>query len=118
MTEDKTAQSAQGYKKDPRNDDVLVYVNGELVKRNEARVSLFDAGFVLGDGVWEGLRAHRGEVLFAAAHLARLWEGLKALDIDIGLTQRQLLGMVRVLCVCQAGGGGLRQDAEGCRVQA
>ena len=51
MTEDRTAQSAQGYKKDPRNDSVLVYVNGAFVPRNEARVSIFDAGFVLGDGV-------------------------------------------------------------------
>ena len=51
-----TGESAQGYVTDPRNDGVLVYVNGAFVPRNEASVSVFDSGFVLGDGIWEGLR--------------------------------------------------------------
>ena len=73
----------------------------DIVLRRQARVSALDAGFMMGDGVWEGLRVHRGVVLFAARHLARLWEGLKALDIDAGgLTQRQLLNMVRQRRVC------------------
>ena len=94
MTEDKTAQSAQGYKKDPRNDDVLVYVNGELVKRNEARVSLFDAGFVLGDGVWEGLRLVKGKLISLEAHLDRLFEGATAIDLDLGMDRA---GVVKVI---------------------
>ena len=51
-----TSRSAQGYVADPRNDHVLVWLNGQLVPRAQAMVSVFDAGFALGDGVWEGLR--------------------------------------------------------------
>ncbi len=52
--------------------------------RPAARVSVFDSGFLLGDGVWEGLRLHGGVVLFAEQHFRRLWEGAKALDMDLG----------------------------------
>lgn len=85
MTEGTSAQSAQGYKADSRNDTVLVYVNGTFVPRNEARVSIFDAGFVLGDGVWEGLRLVKGKLISLEAHLDRLFEGARAIDLDIGL---------------------------------
>lgn len=79
-------ESAQGYVDDPRNNDVLVYVNGEFVRRNEARISIFDSGFVLGDGVWEGLRLVKGRLISLEAHLDRLFEGARsiALDIDLG----------------------------------
>jgi branched-chain amino acid aminotransferase len=80
-----SSQSAQGYQADPRNDKVLVYVNGKLVPRNEAQVSIFDAGFVLGDGVWEGLRLIKGKLVSLEAHLDRLFEGAKAIDLAIGL---------------------------------
>jgi hypothetical protein len=63
---------SQDYAVDPRNENVLVYLNGALVPRGEARVSIFDAGFVLGDGVWEGLRLHKGALMFLDAHLDRL----------------------------------------------
>ena len=55
--------SAQGYLDDPRNEDVLVYINGEFFPRDRATVSVFDAGFALGDGVWEGLRVVRGRII-------------------------------------------------------
>src|SRR5438045_7941944 len=83
-------ESAQGYLADPRNDGVLVYVNGAFVPRAEATVSVFDAGFVLGDGVWEGLRLHNGRLLFLEAHLSRLYEGLDAIALPIGLTPAEL----------------------------
>ena len=70
-----SGESAQGYMADPRNDEVLVYVNGEFVPRDEARVSVFDSGFVLGDGVWEGLRLVKGRLISLDAHLDRLFEG-------------------------------------------
>ena len=73
------------YAEDPRNASVLVYVNGEHLPRAEATVSVFDSGFVLGDGVWEGLRVHRGRYAFLDAHLDRLYEGAMALDLDIGM---------------------------------
>ncbi len=84
------AHGTHDFVDDPRNRDVLIYVNGELVPRDRAVVSVFDSGFVLGDGIWEGLRVHNGRVAFLADHLARLFEGAKALDLDIGLDPRGL----------------------------
>lgn len=75
--------SAQSYVADPRNDTVLVYVNGDLVPRDQARVSVFDAGFGLGDGVWEGLRLVRGRILSLEAHLDRLYEGANAIRLPM-----------------------------------
>ncbi len=73
------------YLVDPRNADILISVNGELVPRAEATVSVFDSGFILGDGIWEGLRVHDGGIAFLDRHLDRLFEGAKALDIDLPL---------------------------------
>ncbi|MEO8176289.1 MAG: aminotransferase class IV [Sphingomicrobium sp.] len=75
---------------DPRNASILISVNGELKPRAEAVVSVFDSGFVLGDGVWEGLRVHDGRIAFLERHLDRLFEGAKAIAMDIGLTRDQL----------------------------
>ena len=75
---------------DPRNATVQVYLNGELVPRAEATVSVLDAGFLLGDGVWESFRIHKGKPAFLNDHLDRLWEGLAALDLDPGLDRPQL----------------------------
>ncbi|MBK1614610.1 aminotransferase class IV [Rubrivivax gelatinosus] len=84
------AQSIQDFHDDPRNADIRIWVNGELKHRNEAVVSVFDSGFVLGDGVWEGLRIFGGHPAFLDAHLDRLYEGAKALAMDIGLTRAEL----------------------------
>src|ERR1700758_4747604 len=75
---------------DPRNRDILIYVNGALCPRAQAVVSVFDSGFILGDGVWEGLRVHRGRIAFLTAHLERLYEGAKAIDLDVGLDRAGL----------------------------
>ena len=75
---------------DPRNETILINVNGQLVPRAEASVSVFDSGFMLGDGVWEGLRLHRGRIAFLDAHLDRLYEGAKAIAMDIGLSREEL----------------------------
>lgn len=84
------AKGTHDYLDDPRNADILINVNGELVPRDEAKVSVFDSGFVLGDGVWEGLRVHNGKVAFLAHHLDRLFEGAKAIDLDVGLDREAL----------------------------
>ena len=88
-------ESAQGYVPDPRNEQVLVYVNGDFVPRHEARVSVFDSGFVLGDGVWEGLRLVDGRIISFDAHLDRLFEGARSIALDIGLTRAQVQQAVR-----------------------
>ena len=84
------AKGTHEFEDDPRNQNILIYVNAELHPRAEAKVSVFDSGFVLGDGVWEGLRLHHGRLAFLGAHLDRLYEGAKALDLDIGLSQSEL----------------------------
>ncbi len=82
--------SAQAYVSDARNESVLVYVNGQFVPRAQAVVSVFDAGFGLGDGVWEGLRLAGGRIISLQAHLDRLYEGARSIAIHIGLTRQQL----------------------------
>jgi branched-chain amino acid aminotransferase len=82
------------YEDDPRNDDVQVYVNGDLTHRSQAAVSVFDSGFVLGDGVWEGLRVHGGHPVFLDRHFDRLFEGAKALAFDIGMSRAALTDAV------------------------
>jgi branched-chain amino acid aminotransferase len=84
------AKGTHEYEDDPRNAGILIYVNGELVPRAAASISVFDSGFVLGDGVWEGLRLHRGRILFLDAHLERLYAGARALDFDVGLDHQAL----------------------------
>jgi len=78
------------YQDDPRNASILIDINGELFPRNEAKVSVFDSGFVLGDGVWEGLRVHNGKIAFLDRHLERLYDGAKALDMEMSVTPEQL----------------------------
>ena len=88
-----TATAAHGthdHADDPRNAQILISVNGRLVPRAEAVVSVFDAGFVLGDGVWEGLRISGGHPAFLERHLDRLWEGAAAIALDIGITRAEL----------------------------
>ncbi len=75
---------------DARNASILINVNGELKPRAEALVSVFDSGFMLGDGVWEGLRVHSGTFAFLDRHLDRLFEGAKAIALDIGLSREAL----------------------------
>ena len=88
------ASSAQGYLDDPRNAHVLVYVNGAFFPRDKASVSVFDSGFVLGDGVWEGLRFIKGKLLACDAHMARLFEGARAIDLDIGMTREKVVAAI------------------------
>ncbi|MGY9056544.1 MAG: aminotransferase class IV [Alphaproteobacteria bacterium] len=94
--------ATHAYEVDPRNADILICVNGEHKPRAEATVSVFDSGFILGDGVWEGLRLHHGKLAFIDQHMVRLFEGAKALDMDIGLTPDQLVA--RIDAICQANG--------------
>ncbi len=78
------------YVDDPRNANILIYVNGEMVPRERAMVSVFDSGFILGDGIWEGLRVHKGAIAFLDQHLDRLYEGAAALDIGMDLSREAL----------------------------
>ena len=73
-----------------KNKNILIYVDGKLMPRDEAKVSVYDSGFMMGDGVWEGIRLHNNKWLFLDEHIHRLYEGAKAIDLNIGLTKDQL----------------------------
>ena len=75
---------------DSRNENVLIYVDGQIVPKAEAKVSVFDSGFMLGDGVWEGLRLYNGRWAFIDEHLDRLFAAAKAIDLSIGLSCEQI----------------------------
>ena len=85
------AKGTHDYVDDPRNAAIKINVNGELFARDAAKVSVFDSGFILGDGVWEGLRVHDGGMPFLDLHLDRLYEGAKTIDMDIGLSRAELI---------------------------
>jgi branched-chain amino acid aminotransferase len=88
------AQGTHEFVDDPRNASILIYINGALLPRAQANVSVFDSGFVLGDGVWEGLRVVDGHPLFLDAHLDRLYEGAKAIALDIGMDRAALTAAI------------------------
>ena len=79
---------------DARNEDIQIFVNGRIVPKAQALVSVYDAGFMLGDGVWEGIRLYNGQWAFVDEHIERLFEAAKAIDIDIGLTPDQVISAV------------------------
>ncbi|QLG74133.1 hypothetical protein HG535_0G00180 [Zygotorulaspora mrakii] len=89
--QDQTKYSAQSYAADARNENVKVYVNGEFYPRNEASVSVFDAGFALGDGVWEGMRLINGKLLAVDEHMDRLYSGAASIQINIGLSKDEMI---------------------------
>ncbi|MCH8299784.1 MAG: aminotransferase class IV [Candidatus Marinimicrobia bacterium] len=80
------SKSTHDYIDDERNNNILIYINGDLLPRSEAKISVFDSGFLLGDGVWEGIRLHNGKLVFGKEHLERLSDGAKALDIELGMS--------------------------------
>jgi branched-chain amino acid aminotransferase len=76
---------------DERNAQLKIYVNGAIVHRDEARVSVYDSGFLLGDGVWEGIRLYQGRWAFLDEHMDRLFEAAKAIDLDIGMDRAAVI---------------------------
>jgi branched-chain amino acid aminotransferase len=86
---------SQDYEHDPRNETALLYLNGALVPRDQAVVSVFDAGFALGDGVWESFRLHDGQLPFLDAHLDRLFRGARGIQLDIGMTRDEVTSALR-----------------------
>ena len=91
MTPPSASRGSQAFTPDPRNESLLVWVNGRLLPREEAVVSVFDAGFVLGDGVWEGIRLVNGRLAFLDEHLDRLMRGAAQIRLEVGLERRDLV---------------------------
>ena len=76
---------------DTRNENVWISINGEFFQRNEAKISVFDSGYLVGDGVWEGIRLHHGKLVFIEDHLKRLWTAAKATGIKLPFTKEELI---------------------------
>ena len=79
---------------DARNEDILIWVDGVLKPKAQATVSVYDSGFMLGDGVWEGIRLYNGRWSFVDEHIDRLFEAAKAIDLDIGRTREDVISAV------------------------
>ena len=84
---------------DIRNEDILIYLNGTILPKNEAVVSVYDSGFMLGDGVWEGLRLYNNKWAFCDEHLDRLFEAALAIDLDIGLSKSDVIDALIKTCL-------------------
>jgi len=78
------------YEEDPRNETVLISINGELFPRNEAMISVFDAGFLLGDGIWESFRLHKGNLVFIEDHMDRLFRGAAEISLNPGRSRDEI----------------------------
>ncbi len=93
MPETRTTHDAED---DPRNRDILIYVNGELKPREEATVSVYDSGFLLGDGIWEGMRLHDGVWAFFDDHMDRFFDACKAVSLDPGMDRAGIAEALRI----------------------
>ena len=108
MTDSHSTHDAEA---DTRNDDLLIYVNGDLVPKAEATVSVYDSGFMLGDGMWEGLRLHNGRWAFFDEHMDRLFNSLKSVSIELGMGP----GDIRAILDRTAAANGMTNEAH-CRL--
>lgn len=88
------AKGTHSYVEDQRNENIIIYINGEFFPRNEAKISVFDSGFLLGDGVWEGIRLHNGKLCFIEEHIKRLYHGAEKLKIEIGKSKEELIALI------------------------
>ena len=83
--------STHDYDNDSRNNDIKIFINGEFYLRSEAKISVMDSGYLLGDGVWEGIRFHKGHLVHLQRHLDRLYEGAKAIEMTIGVSKDEMI---------------------------
>ena len=83
--------SSHAYILNSKNEDIFININGELLHRNQAKVSVFDSGFLLGDGVWEGIRLHKSKLVFIEDHLDRLFESAQGISLNISYSREQIL---------------------------
>ena len=87
--------SSHSYLSNPKNDDIFININGELFHRSEAKISVFDSGFLLGDGVWEGIRLHKSKLVFIEEHLNRLYASAKGISLEISYSRQNLIDEIK-----------------------
>jgi branched-chain amino acid aminotransferase len=83
--------SSHSYISNPKNEDIFININGELFHRSEAKISVFDSGFLLGDGVWEGIRLHQSKLVFIEEHLSRLYASAQGISLDISYSKEEII---------------------------
>ena len=83
--------SSHSYISNKKNKDIFININGELFHRNEAKISVFDSGFLLGDGIWEGIRLHHSKLIFINEHLERLFNSAKGISLEIPLSKKEII---------------------------
>lgn len=86
--------STHDYVKDSRNDNIKIYINGEYYHRSEAKISVFDSGFLLGDGVWEGIRLNNNKLIHLETHIDRLFVGAKSIAMEIHLSKEEIINAI------------------------
>ena len=91
--------SSHSYISNPKNEDIFININGELFHRNEAKISVFDSGFLLGDGVWEGIRLHKSTLVFIEDHLERLYASAKGISLDISYSKNDIIKEINKVLV-------------------
>ncbi len=111
MIPETPSHSTHDAEADDRNDHILIYVNGEIVPKDEAKISVYDSGFMLGDGMWEGMRLYDGEWAFFDAHMDRLFNSLKSVSLEIGMGPEE----IRDILDRTAAANGMTGDAH-CRL--
>jgi branched-chain amino acid aminotransferase len=79
---------------DPRNQDIKIFVNGELLARNEAKISVFDSGYLIGDGIWEGVRLHKDVLVFLDLHFERLWQSAATVKMELPFDRKELTNKI------------------------
>ena len=86
--------SSHSYISNPKNEDIFININGELFHRSEAKISVFDSGFLLGDGVWEGIRLHKSKLVFIEDHLDRLYASAEGISLDISYSKQEIINEI------------------------
>ena len=86
--------SSHSYIENDKNDNIFINIDGELFHRSEAKISVFDSGFLLGDGVWEGIRLHNKQLIFIDDHLDRLFESAKGISLKIPFTKEEVINQI------------------------
>ena len=86
--------STHDYIKDIRNENIKIYINGKFYHRPEATISVFDSGFLLGDGVWEGIRLHEGTLIHLDTHIDRLFDGARSIAMKMHLTKMEIINAI------------------------
>ena len=91
--------SSHSYIYNPKNNDIFININGELYHRSEAKISVFDSGFLLGDGVWEGIRLHKSKLMFIDDHLERLFNSAAGISLKIPLSKNEIIDEINKVLI-------------------